>query len=516
MKSATRGAWRFIRCLLLIACAGGILAADNTWLSSINLEAIQPGNWFASAAESDLADMSAISERPAYTPLESHISMGRLINGLLFSHSSARSPFSPIAFETSSLAARNAELAPINQSTSSDNSASFTTFAASSTSIARPSGGVAPSTITNGTGEWAVDSSGTWSNAANWVSNLVPDGAGAFANFSKVDLTADRTVTLDSSRSVGTLTIGDTNGTHHYTLDASPGATLTFDQTSFGFTGILTQSATSAGDTISAPILVGNVNYLSVQNNSTAPLTISGSIASTGGSKLIEFDSGHVNVTGVISNGATGNFLQVGVVGSSIVTLTGTNTYTGGTSVVGGTLFINGDNSGATGSVSVANSGSLLGGTGISGGPVSVGGGATITGGDATTVGTFTIGTLTLHQNLSFNPGEISSTYLVNLLGSTSDKLIVTGALNLTSNFGDHISFSGTADGISTYVLATYSSVNGIFNSVDNLPAGYQLLYLPNELDLVPIAVPEPSTWFGAALALVALLVVAQRRRRLL
>ena len=306
---------------------------------------------------------------------------------------------------------------------------------------------------------------------------------------------------------MGSLTIGDTNGTHSYILDASAGATLTFDQSpNFGNAGVLTQSTTSAGDTISAPIVIGNVNYLSVQKSFPPLLDISGNISSGANTKLVEFDSGVINVTGVISNGATGNFVQVGVVGGSIVTPTGTNTYTGSTSVNGATLFVNGNNSAATGSVSVANSGSLLGGTGTIGGSVTIGGGATITGGTDTTVGT-----LTLLGNLGFSAGESSgSTYLVNLNGGlTSDKLVISGALNLGNSFGDVLSFNGMADGSSTYILATYASHVGQFDSVLNLPTGYSLVYLPTELDLVPI--PEPATWIGGALALGAMAFASRR-----
>jgi fibronectin-binding autotransporter adhesin len=306
--------------------------------------------------------------------------------------------------------------------------------------------------------------------------------------------------------------IGDTNGTHSYTLAAAPNATLTFSYSTFGPTGILAQSATSAGDTISAPIVIGNVNYLSIQNASSAPLTISGSISSAAGSKTVQFSgSGIFNVTGAISDGASGNIVTVGAVSFSTVTLTGTNTYTGGTSLVGSTLFINGDNSAATGLVSVANAGSLLGGTGISGGSVAVGGGATITGGTDSTVGTFTIGSVTMQRNLAFNPGEASAAYLANLSGTTSDLLNISGTLSIVGN--SHLHFVGAADGITTYTLATYASETGHF-IVDNLPAGYSLLYLPTELDLVPTAIPEPATWLGGALALAALTFVARKRAR--
>jgi len=358
--------------------------------------------------------------------------------------------------------------------------------------------------------------SGNWRTAANWQGGVVADGAGASAHFDAINITNNVTVTLDSSRTVGSLSIGDTDGTHSYTLDASAGATLTFSYSTFGFTGVLAQSATSAGDTIAAPIVIGNVNYLAIQNASTAAFTIAGNISSAAGGQLVQFEgtgtgSSLFNVTGVISNGASGNIVRVGVVGFSTVILTGTNTYTGGTSVVGSTLYINGDNSAATGLISVGNAGSVLGGTGITGSGVNIGGGGTITGGTDASVGTFTIGTLTLQQNLVFNPGEASAAYLANLSGAMSDLLNISGTLSIVGN--SHLHFVGSPDGTSSYTLATYLMKSGNF-IVDNLPAVYSLVYLPTELDLVPTAIPEPATWIGAGGAGAAVIGYWLGRRR--
>ncbi len=55
--------------------------------------------------------------------------------------------------------------------------------------------------------------------------------------------------------------------------------------------------------------------------------------------------------------------------GSNVATLTGINTYSGATTVTGGTLRINGDSSAATGVITV-NNGAALGGNGVSGGAV--------------------------------------------------------------------------------------------------------------------------------------------------
>ena len=101
------------------------------------------------------------------------------------------------------------------------------------------------------------------------------------------------------------------------------------------------------------------------------------------------------------------------------------------------------------------------------------------------------------------------ASYLVDISGSASDKLAITGSLNLSGLF-DKLAFTGTADGTTTYALATYSSITGTFDTVTGLPAGYQLIYGSTELDLAPV--PEPATWVGAALALGVLGWSQQRR----
>ena len=84
--------------------------------------------------------------------------------------------------------------------------------------------------------------------------------------------------------------------------------------------------------------------------------------------------------------------------------------------------------------------------------------------------------------------------FLVDLSGITSDKIAIGGAFDLGGAF-DRISFNGSADGTSSYALATYSSIAGTFNSIGDLPFGYILVYGSSELNLVPLAAaPEPGS----------------------
>ena len=63
---------------------------------------------------------------------------------------------------------------------------------------------------------------------------------------------------------------------------------------------------------------------------------------------------------------------------------------------------------------------------------------------------------------------------------------------------------------MTTYVLATYSSVSGTFDMVTGLPSGYQLIYGATELDLAPV--PEVSTWLSGALAFAGIGFMQRRR----
>ena len=47
-------------------------------------------------------------------------------------------------------------------------------------------------------GTWTNAAGGTWGTAGNWAGGTIADGAGSLANFSTSDITAGRTVTLDT------------------------------------------------------------------------------------------------------------------------------------------------------------------------------------------------------------------------------------------------------------------------------------------------------------------------------
>jgi autotransporter-associated beta strand protein len=142
-------------------------------------------------------------------------------------------------------------------------------------------------------------------------------------------------------------------------------------------------------------------------------------------------------------------------------TLTGSNSYNGGTLISGGTLFVNNTSDSGTGSgdVEIA-ANSTLAGTGSIAGSVIVDANATFAPGNST-------GTLTIGTDLNFDPAA----NLQFTLGSSSSSANVAGNLTLAGNL--YLS-AGPGFGPGTYILLNYSGAlnfNGV--TIASAPAGY-------------------------------------------
>ena len=156
---------------------------------------------------------------------------------------------------------------------------------------------------------------------------------------------------------------------------------------------------------------------------------------------------GGVN-TNSIFNGTIYDGNGVGTIlifnGPGSLALTGNNTFSGGTTVNGGTLLVNNTAGSGTGSGPVSiNPGGALGGIGTIGGQVSFAAGATLAPGSNGS------GTLTITNDLGLN----NASMLQFQLGTNGDQVAVTGDLTLggTFNISDAAGF-----GPGTYTLFTY------------------------------------------------------------
>lgn len=135
--------------------------------------------------------------------------------------------------------------------------------------------------LSSGNGMWNSDSSGLWSDPTKWSGGNVADGVGSTANFSTVNITADRTVTLDSSRAIGTLEFGDPTGGNDWFLTANGGSQLTL----------------SAG----APAFVVNQNTVTI----SAPLTGSAGFTKSGPGTLVLSGTNSISGTWNLDSGST-------------------------------------------------------------------------------------------------------------------------------------------------------------------------------------------------------------------
>lgn len=171
-------------------------------------------------------------------------------------------------------------------------------------------------------------------------------------------------------------------------------------------------------------------------------------------------------------------------VGTGTWTLTGNNTYTGPTVVSAGTLLVNGDQSLATGPVTVATN-ATLGGSGMVGGAVTVSAGGRLAPGAG-------VGTLTLASNLTLNAAAVLN-FDLGAIGA-SDIVAVAGELAL----GGTLNVTNVAGfGSGTYTLLTYGgTLSGALPLLGARPAGYSLTVSTNtagEVRLVVAVTAQPE-----------------------
>ena len=180
-------------------------------------------------------------------------------------------------------------------------------------------------------GNWA-DNTGNfdWSDATKWSSNPTVPGttAGDIINFTN-NITAARQITVNTtSRTMGALTIGDSDNSHAFTLATSGGGTLIFDNSGLGAT--LTENG-SVADAINASIVL-NDNLAATINGA---LTLGGSITTSSGKTLTKTGAGTLTISG-------NNTHSANISSASGLTLStaGTSTFNGNLTLSGGSLVI--------------------------------------------------------------------------------------------------------------------------------------------------------------------------------
>ncbi|MCB1115694.1 MAG: autotransporter-associated beta strand repeat-containing protein [Chlamydiia bacterium] len=175
---------------------------------------------------------------------------------------------------------------------------------------------------------WQSDVNGSWSDGTKWVGGIYPQAAGDTAELGTVALSS-KVVNLDLNISIDSLVI---TGAEKWTVDSLNGSALTFSGASG--TALNLENAT-----ISVPVTIngGDIKF-SVTNPATTAVMNDSLLLNTNTVFDIADQAAQLpdmTVSGVISG--TG-----GVIKSNNGTLyfSGLNTYSGGTTFLGGTILI--------------------------------------------------------------------------------------------------------------------------------------------------------------------------------
>ena len=333
----------------------------------------------------------------------------------------------------------------------------------------------------------AIPASGTL--ALNGTGIVAVTGANSLPN---VLVTGTNSITGNGNSGTGIATLNDA-GT--LTLFVSGGSDV------FDLTGTMTGSGTlvlgsspmtlrfngTAGDGNAIFNFGSGTAVANVRSTGTAAIALGGLAGGPGTQLQGDNSSGGANLTytiggagvntefdGVIRDGTVGTVALVKT-GAGVFTLAGTNIYSAGTIINGGTLLLNNTNGSGTGSgiVTVANGGTL-GGTGVISGAVTVNSGGMLAPGNP-------LGILTVSNNLTFAAG--STTFMqVQHSPLTNDAVKVTGTLaeggmlNITN-----IGASALAAGDS-FVLFNAAGYSGAFANLILPPLPVGLAWNTNAL----------------------------------
>ena len=318
-------------------------------------------------------------------------------------------------------------------------------------------------------------------------------GDGAANGFTKLgagtlSLSANSTYTGPTLIGAGTVVItnapqalgataGGTTVSNGATLKLYGGLTISGEPLTLGAYngGVVNLQSATGSNVWTGPVTVNGTNYFARVETAVAgaALTLSGPvnvdasgvISSNLGLQLVAQGDGPILISGNITN--SGGFIRASG-GVGVVTLAGTNSYTGKTDIGGGTLLINGDNSAAIGPVTVNQTSSTqigtLGGSGVIGGKVLMNTDTILAPG-----GTNNVGTLTLTNTLTLTTNKL----FFDLTPTTNDQLVVGAAL---TNIGvNTIYLTGSAPA-GTNTLITFGSLTGPGSFV--LGATYGNVYL--------------------------------------
>jgi fibronectin-binding autotransporter adhesin len=393
----------------------------------------------------------------------------------------------------------------------------------------------------SGSGTWTFDSTNTYTGVTTIsAGTLELSGGSAIVDTNTLTLAnaAGAVLKLNASETIGSVTGGGTTGGNvnlqGFNLTVQPTGSGTFSGNISGVGGLIKRGTANyilQGDNTAftgpTTVEVGYLVYDSLTaENGVGPLALNGgnlalgamfvgqsaTIGSLSGtSATSQIDPNYDAATGIktlsVNQTTSGTFagriltgtgsrdIALTKTGSATLTLTGANTYTGGTTVNAGTLFVNNTTGSGTGTGAVNVSAlATLGGTGTISGLTTV-----VSTGVLSPNTTGTIGTLTLNGGLTTTGAS-----LVFDLGTpaSSDKLDLGATGVLTSTGGlNAFTFAGTPTA-GTYTLIDYGTFSGVLGDF-TAPAMVNGLNatLSNDTGLgaivLTLAPAGPDQWIG-------------------
>ena len=185
--------------------------------------------------------------------------------------------------------------------------------------------------VQGGSGAWRFDADGAASVSTNWTGG-VPNAAGDTATFGPV-ITQPRTVTFDEPTVFGEVVLDSPRG---YTLSGSGANTLTFNNSGSPLAGgDATITVSDGQQAIDVPVVLAD--NLVVTGSGTLTFGSSSSVTEMGGSRSLTM------------SGANGTLV-----------LSGTDSYTGGTNVDTGTLYVTNTSAIADGTSLIVGAGGMF------------------------------------------------------------------------------------------------------------------------------------------------------------